>query len=143
MNTNISEEIVSAGGEERVILTCAVVVLCCSGSSLILGHSFAYYFNTTFRTIISGFCAGESVVLQALQGPLDVCAGLTAGALFGLLAALTPHLEDVSILLFTEQKFQSTRILSRLLCLRKRSSLEFTLPYLLTWHFVGRPVGQS
>lgn len=132
MNTNISEEIVSAGGEERVILTCAVV-LSCSGSSLILGHSFAYYFTTTVRTIISGFCAGESVVLQALQGPLDVCAGLTAGALFGLLAALTPHLEDVRILLFTEQKFQSIRILSRLLCLRERSSLEFTLPYLLTY----------
>lgn len=37
------------------------------------------------------------MVLQALQGPLDVCAGLTAGALFGLLAALTPHLEDVRI----------------------------------------------
>lgn len=105
MNTNTSEEIVSAGGEEKVILACAVVVLSCSGSSLILGHSFAYYFNTTVRTIIIGFCAGESVVLQALQGPLDVCAGLTAGALFGLLAALTPHLEDVRILLFTEQKF--------------------------------------
>uniref|UniRef100_A0A1B6MRH4 Cation/H+ exchanger transmembrane domain-containing protein n=1 Tax=Graphocephala atropunctata TaxID=36148 RepID=A0A1B6MRH4_9HEMI len=43
------------------------------------------------------FSTGQSLVMQMLQGPLDVCVGLAAGAVWGVVSGLTPHLDDEHI----------------------------------------------
>ncbi|XP_046674304.1 sodium/hydrogen exchanger 9B2-like isoform X2 [Homalodisca vitripennis] len=43
------------------------------------------------------FSTGESLMMQVLQGPMDVCVGLAVGSLWGIVSGLTPHLDDEQI----------------------------------------------
>lgn len=54
--------------------------------------------NSVFLTVM---VLGQSVVVQMMQGPLDMVVGLVAGGLWGLLSGFLPHMEDVSLQKYT------------------------------------------